>query len=69
MGEMKRNSALFVDIGQGLSIMLGLPRVATWETTERPKEAKRGVFGFNTETNQLEYFDGKYWLAASMDKA
>ncbi len=65
---MAKNSPLLIDIGQGLSIMVGLPTIATWDTETRPKDAKRGTFGFNFETNNLEYWDGNAWLAASMSE-
>jgi len=61
-------SSLLVDIGQGLSLMLGMPKIASWKTKERPKKPKRGTFGFNSETNSLEYFNGNYWLAAPLSK-
>lgn len=66
---MAKNSQVLVDIGQGLSIMVGLPTISTWKSGERPKEAKKGTFGFNVQTRKLEYWDGKAWLAASMDKS
>lgn len=55
-----------MDIGQGLSIMVGLPTIASWDTISRPKDAKKGTFGFNSQTTSLEYFDGSTWLAAPM---
>jgi hypothetical protein len=57
-----------MDIGQGLSLMLGLPRINSWKTISRPKKPKRGTFGFNSKTNSLEYFDGSDWFSASMRK-
>ncbi len=66
---MARNSQLLIDIGQGLSLMIGLPTINTWGVTDRPKTAKPGTFGFNSETKNLEYWDGSQWLAASMNKA
>ena len=62
----KKNVRLLVDIGQGLSIMTGIPRIASWDTHGRPKKAKKGTFGFNSQTNNLEYFNGTDWLAATM---
>ena len=58
-----------VDIGQGFSIMIGLPRIASWDTKGRPKKAKEGTIGFNTQTNNLEYWNGTNWLAAPMEEA
>ncbi len=63
---MPKNSNLLVDIGQGLSLMVGLPTISSWDRKNRPKNPKQGTFGFNTETNSLEYWDGSNWLAAAM---
>ena len=60
---------IFVDIGKGLSLMTGLPTIISWNTKQRPQNAKRGTFGFNSQTNNLEYFDGSDWFAASMSTA
>jgi hypothetical protein len=65
----KTNTSLLINVGQGLSLMLGLPRINSWETKERPKKAIRGTFGFNSQTNSLEYYDGNDWFAASMQQA
>jgi hypothetical protein len=66
---MPNGQQLLVDIGEGLSIMLGLPTIASWKTRDRPKKAKTGTFGFNIQANKLEYWNGSYWLEAMMDKA
>lgn len=66
---MPNSQQLLVDIGEGLSLMIGLPTIASWETRDRPKKVKRGTLGFNAQTNKLEYWNGSYWLEASMDNA
>lgn len=63
---MPKNSPLFIDIGPGLSMMLGFPRVASWDTKSRPKKPTKGTLGFNTDTNHLEYWDGSSWFVAEM---
>lgn len=63
---MYTNNPYLIDLGQGLSAMVGLPTIDTWETKKRPKNAKRGTFGFNSETYSLEYWDGTDWYAAAM---
>jgi hypothetical protein len=65
------NSAnnIYVDIGPGLSMMVGLPRLTSWDIKNRPKKAKRGTFGFNSETYSLEYFNGDHWFTAPMSRA
>jgi hypothetical protein len=40
----------------------------SWNTSGRPKEAKKGTFGFNTETKKLEFWNGTYWLKLPMKK-
>ena len=60
------NTPLYMDIGQGLSLMLGQLRIDSWDVEGRPKNAKRGMFGFNSETKSLEYYNGSNWLAAAM---
>jgi hypothetical protein len=65
---MPNSQPLLVDIGEGLSLMIGLPTVVSWDTSSRPKKAKMGTFGFNTQTNNLEYWNGSYWMAAMMGK-
>ena len=57
-----------MDIGQDLSLMLGLPTVSSWTTNERPKNAKRGTFGYNSDTYSLEYYNGDYWFTAPMSR-
>ncbi|MBI2049643.1 hypothetical protein HYT32_01935 [Candidatus Roizmanbacteria bacterium] len=65
---MQKSSPLLLNLGQDLSIMIGLPKIASWKTAERPKKPKRGTFGFNVQTNNLEYFDGTDWFAAAMSE-
>lgn len=66
---MAKSHPILIDIGQGLSLMVGLPTVSSWGASERPKNAKKGTLGFNTDTGKLEYFDGKNWLEAQMTEA
>lgn len=63
---MPISSPTFIEIGQGLAIMIGLPTIAQWKNTDRPKKARRGTFGFNTQTKSLEYWDGKDWYGATL---
>lgn len=65
---MPKNSPMLVDIVPGLSVMVGLPTIASWTTADRPKNPKKGTFGFNSETNNFEYWDGSTWLVASTSK-
>lgn len=68
MVKNTNKSSILMDIGQGFSLMLGLQSINSWKTRGRPKKPKRGTFGFNSQTNSLEYYNGDYWLAASMIK-
>ncbi len=63
---MAKKSPVLVDIGQGLSLMVGLPTIAFWDIGSRPQKPQKGTFGFNFETNSLEYWDGTKWLSAPM---
>ena len=63
---MATNQRLLIDIGQGLSLMVGRPTITTWKTKERPKKAKPGTIGFNEDTKNLEYWDGENWFASRM---
>ncbi|OGM58492.1 hypothetical protein A3A75_00805 [Candidatus Woesebacteria bacterium RIFCSPLOWO2_01_FULL_39_10] len=65
---MSKNSQLLVDLGQGLSMMIGLPRIASWDNQSRPKKPKKGMFGFNLKSNSLEFFNGSYWLEAPLSE-
>ena len=62
----KSPSPLFIDIGQGLSMMIGLPTIASWNTAGRPEKPKAGTFGFNYQTSNLEYWDGTSWFSAAL---
>jgi len=63
---MTRSQSIFIDIGEGLSMMIGLPAISTWKTQSRPKKAKRGTLGFNLQTNRLELYDGSNWYEAPL---
>lgn len=65
---MANTQPLFIEIGEGLSLMLGLPTIATWNKKTRPKKPKEGTIGFNIETNNLEYWNGTFWLESLMQK-
>lgn len=64
---MIKNQPVLIDIGQGLSLAIGLSAISNWTTAERPNTPKRGTFGFNSDTNSLEYSDGVNWYEARMD--
>ncbi len=36
----------------------------TWNTNGRPAGTKEGLFGGNTETGKMEWFDGLVWKNA-----
>lgn len=64
-----RNNPEFISIGSGLSTMIGLPRIATWNTAGRPKNPRNGTIGFNVETKCLEFWTGFSWFVAEMEKS
>lgn len=65
---MEHNQTLLMNLGQGLSLIIGMPTIASWKTQERPKKPKTGTLGFNNQTNNLEYWNGSYWLTAIMNE-
>ena len=65
---MAKKQPLVLDIGSGLSLMIGLPTITSWDTKTRPENPKKGVLGFNSETSSLEYWDGTSWFSAQLDK-
>jgi hypothetical protein len=66
--DKNSNSALSMNIGSGMSMIIGLPKLSSWNTRGRPKKAKGGTIGFNWQTESLEYFNGTYWLSSKMQK-
>ena len=61
---MANNYSVMLDIGQGLSLMIGIPTISSWVV--RPKRPRPGTVGFNLKTKRLEYFDGEAWYEAAM---
>jgi len=43
-------------------------RIPSWNTAGRPKKPKRGTFGFNLQTRNLDYWNGLKWLKLPMKK-
>jgi hypothetical protein len=43
-------------------------RIPSWNNSGRPKEAKIGTFGFNSQTSCLEYWTGSIWLKLPMKR-
>jgi len=66
---MTNNTQILVDLGQGLSLLVGLPTIASWNTNNKPAIPKQGTLGFNLDTKKLEYYDGSSWFEANMDEA
>lgn len=61
--EFSKNAPLYIDIGGGLSSIVGIPRIPTWNTLGRPVKPKRGTYGLNTETKRLEVWNGSFWFS------
>ena len=47
---------------------VSLNTIPAWNIPGRPVNAKSGIFGFNLETKQLEYWTGSAWLKLPMRK-
>lgn len=65
---MVKNTSFYINIGQGLSMLIGLPLIPIWKTKTRPKNAQIGTFGFNKQTNTLEYWTGEAWFGAQLNE-
>jgi len=65
---VKNSSTVYMNIGPGLYMMLGLPTITFWTTNDRPKNAVKGIIGFNQQTKSLEYFNGSNWFSAKMNE-
>lgn len=63
---MTKNSPLFIDIGQGMSVPVGQLTVSCWSNLNRPNNPTKGTFGFNTDTNSLEIWNGIEWFATPL---
>lgn len=61
-----KNAALYMLITKELSIMLGKPRLATWNTNGRPASPITGEVGFNTTTSKIEVYNGSDWVAVAL---
>jgi hypothetical protein len=56
------NAELYLDIGSGLSMRLGGPRIPMWNTSGRPAAPLDGIYGLNTDTNTIEAWNGTTWV-------
>lgn len=66
--QFSKNAPLYISIGGGLSSMVGLPKIATWNTLGRPAKPKRGTTGLNIETKRLEIWNGSLWYHVPLIK-
>jgi len=57
---------VLLDFGNKLSLLVGNSKVLIWNTSGRPKSPKRGTLGYNSETKNLEFYNGFYWLTTEM---
>jgi hypothetical protein len=57
-----KNSNLYLSLGSGLSMMLGLPRLSNWNILGRPSSPLPYTVGFNTDTSKLEMWNGTAWV-------
>lgn len=56
------NRQLLIDSIGGKVIELGNSTINTWNTAGRPT-GKLGIIGFNTETSELEIYNGSSWIS------
>jgi hypothetical protein len=56
------NAELYLDIGSGISMRLGGPRMPFWTTAARPVAPLNGIYGLNKDTNTIEVWNGSSWV-------
>ena len=56
------NAELYLDIGSGISMRLGGPRMPFWNTAGRPAAPLDGIYGYNTTTGAIEVWNGSAWV-------
>ena len=56
------NAELYLDIGSGISMRLGGPRMPFWTTAARPVAPLNGIYGLNKDTNTIEVWNGSAWV-------
>lgn len=47
--------------------MIGKPRLSFWDTSSRPSSPRTGTYGFNSETNKIEFWNGTNWKTFTPD--
>ncbi len=63
---VNRHQPTYVEIGKGVSVLVGLPTIASWISNTRPQSPKTGTLGYNPETNSLEFWDGASWYTVQL---
>ncbi|OGH17207.1 MAG: hypothetical protein A3C30_01180 [Candidatus Levybacteria bacterium RIFCSPHIGHO2_02_FULL_40_18] len=58
--EALTNQTLFATVFQYM--------IPSWNNAGRPKKVKTGTIGFNSQTKNLEFFNGSSWLKLPMKK-
>jgi hypothetical protein len=43
--------------------------IPSWNTPGRPKKPRKGAYGFNIQTNNLEFWMGSRWLIFPMKRS
>ena len=68
--EFHRNYQIVKGITTGNTIYPAASRnkIPSWNIFGRPLNPKSGLIGFNSQTNNLELWDGKLWLKLPMKK-
>jgi len=64
-----RNRMIFnreIGTNEGVRILVGQQRIPSWNILGRPEKVKPGTLGHNTQTNNLEYWNGSEWLTLHM---
>lgn len=59
--SFSQNGNYYLEIDPGLSIMIGVARMSNWNTAGRPASPLIYTFGYNTDTGNLEMWNGSKW--------
>lgn len=57
---------MYMEVGNGLSTLVGNLKIPSWNNAGRPANPSPGTFGSNFQTNNLEFWNGYAWMSSPM---
>ena len=61
-GTLSKNGSYYLEVDEGLAVMVGMPMLPNWNTSGRPLTPKSYMYGFNSDTSKLEMWNGSAWV-------